>query len=211
MPRTKTRHVTSFTRPSSVTYSLGGPQATITLPPHSSWTSGLHYHATHTEYLSVLQGVASITLSGRSQDYTPGDGIIVVPRYARHEWHRASHTGEDLIVREWTDPEDGLKESFFRNLNSVINEPNPPLPCYSMFRGWWIEWQILVICNSMDNYPVFLDLAWLGFLGRMIEDLIARVVLWALVLAGGVFGLKGAYEEYAPVSMSVVKGRRKNA
>lgn len=54
------------------------------------------------------------------------DGIITVPVNARHEWRRVENGGEELVVREWTDPEDGEKEVFFRNLNSVLLESQTP-------------------------------------------------------------------------------------
>lgn len=79
-----------------------------TIPPILSW------HETHTEYLQILSGAAEITLSETTQIYTSASGKITVPRYARHEWKRASPEGDDLIVQEWTDPGDGEKEVFFR-------------------------------------------------------------------------------------------------
>src|SRR5690242_3345848 len=128
MPPTTMAHLISFTRPlpNGVTYTLPSPPhtspvVTITLPPHSTWTSGLHFPATHTEYLSIVKGTALVTLNGVTNTYTSSDGVITVPRYARHEWRRAPEIEEDeLVVKEWTDPEDGEKEIFFRNLNSAI-------------------------------------------------------------------------------------------
>ena len=83
-------------------------------------------------------------VSGVSRIYTARDGTAQIPRYARHEWmrfDRPAHLlsrgqreaqeayfrehgkkeieemqGEDLIAEEWTDPADGQKEMFFRNL-----------------------------------------------------------------------------------------------
>jgi quercetin dioxygenase-like cupin family protein len=133
MPRTNTIHHTSFSRPGNVTYTFGASKnplkaTTITLPPGPPWTSGLHWHETHTEYLQIIQGISRVTLNGITLNYTAEDGIIVVPRFARHEWQRAddahSHNDVDPIVREWTDPIDGQKEIFFRNLNSAILDAN---------------------------------------------------------------------------------------
>ena len=33
---------------------------TITLPPGSPWTSGLHWHETYAEYLQIIRDVASV-------------------------------------------------------------------------------------------------------------------------------------------------------
>lgn len=60
---------------------------------------------------------------------TPLDGVVIVPRGTVHEWRRSraplslaagEEDEEELVVREWTDPKDGQKESFFRNLNGLI-------------------------------------------------------------------------------------------
>ncbi|KAH8669655.1 hypothetical protein BGZ60DRAFT_408005 [Tricladium varicosporioides] len=163
MPPTTTTNRTSFTRPlpSSVTYTLPStpfafPVVTITIPPHSTWTSGLHFHAMHTEYLSVVKGTALVTLDGVTNTYTSSDGIITVPRYMKHEWQRGDKgNGEDkdeLVVKEWTDPEDGEKEIFFRNLNSAIldatsnglRKPNE----------WMLTWQLFTIFWQLDNFPL---------------------------------------------------------
>ncbi|KAK6069067.1 hypothetical protein SCUP234_10857 [Seiridium cupressi] len=119
-----TQTIFSRPAPAAVTYDLSIPnQATITLPPKSTWTSGPHWHETHTEFLRVLSGAAEITLSGAVlPSVTRDDGIVTVPRGAVHEWRRsrAANGEEDLVVREWTHPGDGAKEVFFRNLNGMV-------------------------------------------------------------------------------------------
>lgn len=97
-------------------------------------------------------------------------------------------------MKEWTDPADGQKEVFFRNLSSVIldcTKDGPP-------SEWWLTWQLFVVFWGLDNYPVFVALAWLPFIGRMLEWALTHIVLFAAVLAGKLVGLKSAYGEYTP-------------
>jgi mannose-6-phosphate isomerase-like protein (cupin superfamily) len=200
MKRQTTSAVSAFSRKSQVTYTLPSPPysspiVTITLPLNSTWTSGLHWHSTHTEYLSVLKGAALITLHGVTKTYTPGDGIIVIPVNARHSWQRAEGGGEELVVREWTDPEDGEKEVFFRNLSSVLLESETP---GSEFRGFWLTLNLWCIFWGMDNWPVFLDCGNIPLVGSWIEWAIAHFVLGLAMLVGGAMGLKCWYEEYTP-------------
>ncbi|KAE8323591.1 hypothetical protein BDV39DRAFT_195801 [Aspergillus sergii] len=162
MPRTETKHTNTFTRPGEVTYILPEPPSstvTIILPPKSSWTSGSHWHESHTEYLRVIQGAAKVTIQNRTCTYRPSDGVITIPKFAVHEWSRVRNlddsdvNDEDLIVQEWTDPADGLKEVFFRNLNSVILERSG--------KGWFgsvvFMLQLWTIFHKLDNWPVILD------------------------------------------------------
>jgi hypothetical protein len=79
-------------------------KTTIALPRHSTWTSGLHFHTQHTEYLRLLRGCIFVYLDGEVKILSAkagGDvgvyGIrrvkegleVEVPRYARHNWGRA--------------------------------------------------------------------------------------------------------------------------
>ncbi|KAK0751265.1 hypothetical protein B0T18DRAFT_435710 [Schizothecium vesticola] len=86
-------------------------------------------HETHTEYLQVLQGHALITLSDSTAVFTKDDRIITVPRFTIYGFGRADHTEEgkgsrdiELIMPEWTDPADGDKELFFRNLMGLVKD-----------------------------------------------------------------------------------------
>lgn len=78
-------------------------KTTISLPRHSTWTSGLHFHAKHTEYLRLIKGAIFVELNGDTKfisslaggeiDLSTGQRvqeslIIEVPRYARHNWGR---------------------------------------------------------------------------------------------------------------------------
>jgi len=154
----------------------------------------LHWHETHTEYLQIVRGTALVTLNKTTKAFTPEDGIITVPRFARHEWRRATAEGEELVVKEWTDPADGEKEVFFRNLSSVIldcTKDGPPTE-------WWLTWQLFVVFWGLDNYPVFLGFGWLPLFGNILEGFITHAVLFVAGLLGKLVGLRSAYEEYTP-------------
>jgi hypothetical protein len=103
-------------------------KTTIALPRGSAWTSGLHFHATHVEYLLLRSGSIFVelenqikvfsALSGGEFPVTAGQSvqqglIIQVPRYARHNWGRAEHytdsgekhvlNGYDKMPEDWRD------------------------------------------------------------------------------------------------------------
>lgn len=118
-----------------------------------------------------------------------------MPVNARHEWRRAEKGGEELVVREWTDPEDGEKEVFFRNLNSVLLESQNP---GSEMRGLLLTLQVFAIFWKLDNWPVFLDCGSVPLVGKSFEWLVTYVVLGFAALVGRVVGLRGWYGEYTP-------------
>ncbi|OAL53780.1 hypothetical protein IQ07DRAFT_318981 [Pyrenochaeta sp. DS3sAY3a] len=79
-------------------------KTTIALPRHSRWTSGLHFHATHTEYLRLLKGSIFVELYGELHILSAQAGgtvsvrtgellerglVVKVEQYARHNWGRA--------------------------------------------------------------------------------------------------------------------------
>jgi hypothetical protein len=79
-------------------------KTTISLPRHSKWTSGLHFHTQHTEYLRLLLGSIFVYLDGEVTFYSAKAGgevdiyhsrgvteglEVEVPKYARHNWGRA--------------------------------------------------------------------------------------------------------------------------
>ncbi|KAF3050384.1 hypothetical protein E8E11_010154 [Didymella keratinophila] len=102
-------------------------RSTIALPLHSAWTSGLHFHATHTEYLRLVKGAAFVELNGKtrfisalaggevdSTDQLVAPGLIIrVPRYAFHNWGRLQHykasarsgrtVQKDVLPEDWTE------------------------------------------------------------------------------------------------------------
>lgn len=103
-----------------------------------------------------------------------------------------SWDGEALVVEEWTDPVDGAKEVFFRNLNSVIIDTtrNP-----SWWMEWWLSLQLFVVFAEADNYPVF----WphVDEYG-VVQHLLTHFVLLVARGLGMLLGVKGTYEEYTP-------------
>jgi mannose-6-phosphate isomerase-like protein (cupin superfamily) len=216
MGRTITTHQTSFTRPGNVTYTFDASRnplkaTTITLPPGSRWTSGLHWHETHTEYLQIIQGVALVTLNGITRNYTAADDIIVVPPFSRHEWQRADsiqpHPDIDLIVREWTDPVDGQKEVFFRNLNSAILDATAAGPP----NEFWLTLQLFMVSAVLDNYPVlYSGPRPLRFLASAFEWVVTHAVLFLAMVVGRIFAMSAVYDEYTPRSLRGHNGVRKH-
>lgn len=202
--RRTTTHLQTFDRKGAeaVKYDLSKPDSvTITVPAGSKWTSEAHWHETHTEYLQILRGRAFVRLGNHTaREFGPGDGVIEVPKFTVHEWHRIKDNDEDLIVREWTVPQDGQKEVFFRMLNSFLTEERPtalyttPWMAPQFVRGWIERWvvamQLFVIFRSCDNWPVFVG----GSTGSgwLVTHLILSVCSWV----GYVFGLRGWYREY---------------
>ncbi|KAI1440867.1 hypothetical protein F5Y02DRAFT_324452 [Annulohypoxylon stygium] len=205
--RTPRSTQTVFTRPApaAVTYDLSVPdQATITVPPGSSWTSGPHWHEAHTEFLQVLAGRARVTLAERTFVVGKGDGeegVITVPRGVVHEWRRADRKGEcegkveeggdedgELVVREWTEPKDGAKEIFFRNLNGLVLDATT-----NKREGSWtntfLEIELWNLFWRADNYPVVLGTGWVG-------GVATKMVMGFAVTLGWIFGCRGVYEEY---------------
>lgn len=79
-------------------------KTTIALPRCSKWTSGLHFHTTHTEYLRLVKGSIFVelydglhilsaqaggTVSVRTGELLERGLVVKVEKYARHNWGRA--------------------------------------------------------------------------------------------------------------------------
>ncbi|KAI1453473.1 hypothetical protein F4805DRAFT_366596 [Annulohypoxylon moriforme] len=196
-PRTRRSTQTSFTRPApaAVTYDLSVPdQATITVPAGSTWTSGPHWHEAHTEFLQVLAGRARVMLGGRTFVVSRGDGesVVTVPRGVVHEWRRDDREGgdgEDLVVMEWTDPKDGAKEVFFRNLNGIVLDATTAVEKSGSWSGKLLEIELWNLFWRADNYPVVLNAGWFG-------RVVTKVLMGAAVTLGWILGRPGVYEEY---------------
>ncbi|PSR97447.1 hypothetical protein BD289DRAFT_425998 [Coniella lustricola] len=82
--------------PGAVIYDLSEPdQVTITLPTGSTWSSSLHWHEHHIEYLRVVKGSISVTLNDEkftlSAESSPAatSPEIRIDRNSWHEWRRA--------------------------------------------------------------------------------------------------------------------------
>ncbi|KAI6085870.1 hypothetical protein F4821DRAFT_143911 [Hypoxylon rubiginosum] len=201
-PRTRRTNQDTFTRPSpaAVTYDLSERRhATIRVPPGSAWTSGPHWHVAHTEFLQVLSGTALVTLAGLDLRVEPGDDVVMVPRGVVHEWRRADvdpwrlKDSEELVVREWTEPSDGAKEVFFRNLNGLILDEAASNRSEggSSWSGALLELELWNLFWRADNYPVVLGLG-----GGWIGAAATRVLMGAAVALGWVLGRPGVYDEY---------------
>ena len=214
--RRQTTQVQVFEREGAtpVTYDLSQPhRVTITVPNKSAWTSGPHWHETHDEYLQVSQGRASVRVGHQVKEYGPEDGIIEVPKYTVHEWQRASGnmSQEALVVREWTVPEDGQKEGFFRMLNSYLTESHPSLlyqPPISLpgwidrrVQSWTVTLQIFTIFRSWDNWPVFY-----GDHSGCISWTTTHIIMLLSFWVGSVLGLRGVYDEYID-KKALMRGR----
>ena len=215
----------SFSPPASFNTSTV-PPTIVTLHVGSEFTTQYHWHATHTEYLRVVSGAALITVSGVSKIYTAQDGVAQIPRYARHEWMRIDRSahlltkpqrdaqevyyreheeeeieklkGEELVAEEWTDPADGQKEIFFRNLFSTVLEPQ-----YGSEASWLGELcrtlQVMCVMWELDNYVVLVDFGgWRGGWRKVVETAFTYTVVGFLMTLGRICGCKGVNEEYTP-------------
>ncbi|KAL5321073.1 hypothetical protein ACEPPN_011883 [Leptodophora sp. 'Broadleaf-Isolate-01'] len=192
-------------------------------------------HETHTEFLEIISGAALITLNNSTRIYTASDGIITIPRYAKHEWQRASrapdlgfdffddsspennHTyqemDDELIVREWTQPSDGKKEIFFRNLSGIISHSTQ-----NGHPDWYVTLQLWILFATMDNWPVFFRAGNVPVFGGWIERLgIARILEWGVThvllgvagLVGRVSGVKGVWGAFTPEMVDRREGGEK--
>ncbi|RDW61633.1 hypothetical protein BP5796_11525 [Coleophoma crateriformis] len=169
----------------------GSQVVTIRFHARSTARTGLHWHESHTEYVRVVRGVAQVTLGRDSFPVRASDGMLTIPRGVWHEYGRAVEAeGEgELVLEEWTEPEDGLKWRFFRNVLGVIADSGV-MESPGAARGLWTLWQLLVVFSVHDNYPVLVKQG--GFLSRWLT----YSVLWLAHWSGWVVGLKGSYEEY---------------
>ncbi|RSL40454.1 hypothetical protein CEP54_016114 [Fusarium duplospermum] len=207
--------------PNAVTYDLStSGQVKITLPESSTWSSGLHWHETHDEYLKVIKGTIRVQLGSTIQYVSATENEqpeIKVARYVWHEWQHAVPDGE-VVVIERTVPDDNEKAIFFWNLNGVILDAprllNDPSSLVSRLPGrvqglaldFWITLNLFVIFNHLDNIPVFLNapsfasgsngigLSWL----RGLDWLISHAVLLAASWGGWVIGIQPVNRQFTP-------------
>ncbi|KAH7153133.1 hypothetical protein EDB81DRAFT_882078 [Dactylonectria macrodidyma] len=208
MPRTVTRDESSLFLPEGgVEFAdcrASEPTSTVVFRVGTTLKTGLHWHEDKTEYLQVTQGHALITVGDRTAVFSPKDGVVTIPRFTIHQYSRADDSEEgaasqdiDLLVTEWTDPNDGDKAIFFRNVISCIKDKEDGL-----LGGLVLLLSLFVVMHSHDNYP----LLWSGpkFLGGRVQLAIRRIVTHGVLkMAAGVgycIGLKGTYSEYTPTS-----------
>lgn len=210
--------------PSAVTYDLSTPgSVTITLPPQSTWSSGLHWHESHDEYLRVIQGSIHVILGDEEHIITASDGNqpeVKVARYAWHSWQRASPEGEPVVVVERTEPVDMQKAVFFYNLNGIIlrapawDSKLAPLPSRvrALLVDAWVTLGLFVVFCHLDNFPVFIDCvtvsrrlpAPLGAsavvrgMGRRVDWGITHVTLLFAACLGWLLGVRPVQRRYTP-------------
>ncbi|KAF2021016.1 hypothetical protein BU24DRAFT_13174 [Aaosphaeria arxii CBS 175.79] len=181
-------------------------KTTILLPRYSTWSSGLHFHATHTEYIRLVRGAIYVRLGSRTMVLTCEEGeeekVVTVPKYVRHDWGRAEWylrqrrgvggrrhdaspevLGEDVVVEEWTDPRDLMKPLFFWNLNGVIlNDGGGESAGLAvrmvrwMLGNWWVPFQLFVIFRELDNFPIFFEVLHLGEEDGVIPECVEHAI-----------------------------------
>lgn len=199
-----------------VTYDLTAEQhVTITLPSGSPWSSGLHWHETHDEYLKVIKGTIKVRLGSETLvleangDYQPE---VKVAKYQWHEWRRDSPDGDDVIVEERTDPDDGEKALFFWNLNGVLlhSQDKPPQssfiarcpsPAQGLLRQIWTTLNLFVIFHALDNVPVLINFpGWLGGIEKLqeLDYLVSKVVLYVASWVGWFLNARAVRAKYTP-------------
>lgn len=213
--------------PDAVIYDLSHPShVTITLPTRSTWTSGLHWHASHVECLRVVRGTIKLVL-GSSQTVhilsADNNNEIRIDRHVWHEWRRAEvDTGEDVVVIERTEPEDSEKAVFFWNLNGVILTAQKSLPCppyiprrvHKLFIQIWTVLSLFTIFYELDNFPVWLNVPRAfskrgfifreGTLGhtllRNMDHVVTNLILFVVsrIFAKRMFGIVAVRQSFTP-------------
>lgn len=124
----------------------------IRLPEQSTWSPSPHWHEIYTEYFKVIQGRVLLTVNGETRCVTPEDGIQRVDRFVVHDFCRADKhlsdeekDGGDVVTEEWTDPADGMKHVFFRNIFSTLQDADK-------YWGLWTNLQALTTASTYDNF-----------------------------------------------------------
>ncbi|KAF9639526.1 hypothetical protein BFW01_g11332 [Lasiodiplodia theobromae] len=213
--------------PNAVIYDLSyADRVVITLPTGSTWSSGLHWHEQHAEYLRVVKGKVRVRLGDKVQVIcAPESGNVVreikVEKNTRHEWSREAADGEDVAVVERTEPEDGNKAIFFWNLNGVVLDAQAESKLQeTIIAGFSVVWlehllrefqvhlKLFTISRSLDNFPVFVDLTGSsagGYLKKirpalpsLVEWLIAHFLLEAAAIFSSVWGIEPVQRKYTP-------------
>ncbi|EWG38560.1 hypothetical protein FVEG_14915 [Fusarium verticillioides 7600] len=222
MTHQKVPNVIERPLPNGVIYDMSTVgQVRITLPESSTWSSGLHWHEIHDEYLKVVKGTIRVRLGDLRQVISATDGNqpeVKVPRYTWHEWQRAAPKGEEVVVIERTEPDDNDKAIFFWNLNGVIlNSPKMlrdetslvsrlPSRLQGLLLDIWIPLNLFIIFRSLDNIPVFLNAPNLSRVSdnrlrsllQNIDIVVSHIILLAASWVGWVLGLQPIQRRYTP-------------
>jgi len=92
-------------------------------------------------------------------------------------------------VEEWTDPDDGFHEVFFRNIMSIFMDADEKI-------GIKAGMQIWTSIAYLDNYVVLAP----GMMGYYLTHTIYGIGAWL----GWLVGYKSWYEEYTPQQLRAV-------
>lgn len=230
--------------PDAVLYDLSHPShVTITLPTRSTWTSGLHWHEHHVEYLRVVRGSIRLTLGssqttriisaggpkhlysesgGGGGDEDDDQNEVRIDRGVWHEWRRADiESGEDVVVIERTEPEDGEKTVFFWNLNGVLLKaskggmpcpPYMPKRVHDLLVRIWVTLGLFTIFHKLDNVPVFVNVLRAfsergftfreGTLGhtllRSVDLMVSHLLLFVASGMASIFGIVAVRDSFTP-------------
>lgn len=217
IPNVMVRHL-----PDGVTYDVtSADHVIISLPPGSTWSSGLHWHEGHTEYLKVVQGSIRVRVGTRTRIVSASATShpeIRIDKFVSHEWQRAEPGGDEVRVLERSDPPDGEKTLFFRNLNGVmVSAPNMldqhellsrcPTVVAQVVQAAWVELKLMVIYAHLDNIPVYLDLpsSWLRKEKMvsvqclaMMDWVLSHLILSMAALIGWIVGVQPVDRRFTP-------------
>ncbi|KAH7396825.1 hypothetical protein DE146DRAFT_52261 [Phaeosphaeria sp. MPI-PUGE-AT-0046c] len=172
---------TSFTEPTLIT--------TIALPRYSQWTSELHFHTSHTEYLHLVRGSVYVYLDGGVKilsakaggeigiwdGKTKSKGLVIeVPKYARHEWMRAdawyAQSSRSAVGARRVKPEDVEDEV-------VVEEWTDP----SDLGKPLFFWNLNAIITASEDVALSMPARWLkALLGNWWIPFQLYIVFWDL-------------------------------
>lgn len=165
----------------------------ITLPERSTYSPGSHWHERHTEYFKVIRGRIAFIHDGVVQVVTPDDGPQRVDKFVVHDFWRADRDlpdeekdAGDVTTEEWTDPADGIKELFFRNVFSTLQDSDK-------YWGRWTYPQLLTVLTASDE---FIDIV----PGRF-SYAATHILYGAVQFVAPLIGLRPWCEQYTPAGL----------
>lgn len=165
-------------------------RTTMTIPPGSKWHPKPHWHERYDEFFHVRSGVALYIIDGVEKVVRKEDGVQRARKGQVHDFMRldavrGEESEEDLVVEEWTTPEDGHQQVFFRNLIGVMTD--------SEYWGKSGPIQALHIMATYDMFPVIVR--------GVLRKTTTYAAQGAAGLAARAMGLRSWYEEYTPVEL----------
>ncbi|KAG5927879.1 hypothetical protein E4U42_001677 [Claviceps africana] len=228
MSREPVPNVMKHDLPHGVTYDVSwSDHVLISLPPASTWSSGLHWHEGHTEYLKVVQGSIRVRVGSRTRIVSAAAGRqpeIRIDKFVSHEWQRADVVGggEAVVMERW-DPADGEKTLLARNVNGVRLEASKqqheqqheqgllawcPAVLAQFLLALCVELRVMVVFAHLDNIPVYVDLPSWSRLRKanvlsvqslaMVDWVLSHLILSVAALLGWIVGVQPVDERYTP-------------